>query len=67
MKKPKLQTVQRGRTPLSPSLRPAKPPEEGERGVGRRPTTLKAQIERRAVREESGQFFRKPHGCISGV
>jgi hypothetical protein len=50
-RKPKLQAIQRGRTPLSPSLRPAKPPEEGERVVGRWPTTLKEGRERRAVGE----------------
>jgi hypothetical protein len=35
-------TIQGGRPPLSQSLRPAEPPEEGERGAGRSPATLKA-------------------------
>jgi hypothetical protein len=48
-KKTRLQAIQRGRTPLSPSIGPAKPPEEGERAVGRRPTTVKEGRERRAV------------------
>jgi hypothetical protein len=40
-KKPKLPAVQGGRPPLSQSLRPARPPEEGERGAGGLPGTLK--------------------------
>jgi hypothetical protein len=38
---PKLQTVQRVRSPLSQSLWPARPPEEGERGADGQTRTLK--------------------------
>jgi hypothetical protein len=40
-KKPKEPAVQGPRPPLSQSLRPARPPEEGERGAGKQPETLK--------------------------
>jgi hypothetical protein len=42
-KKTAVKTVQGGRPPLSQSLRLAEPPEEGERGAGGSPATLKAK------------------------
>jgi hypothetical protein len=41
-KKTAEKTIQGGRPPLSQSLRPAEPPEEGERGADRSLATLKA-------------------------
>jgi hypothetical protein len=40
-KKPRLPVVEGGRPPLSQSLRPVRPLEEGERGAGGLPGTLK--------------------------
>jgi hypothetical protein len=39
-------SLYRGRPPLSQSLRPARPPEEEERGAGREEKTLKTGSER---------------------
>jgi hypothetical protein len=41
--KPKLQAVHEVRLPLSQSLRPARPPEEGERGADGQTWTLKGR------------------------
>jgi hypothetical protein len=43
-KAPTLPAIQGGRPPPSQSLRPARPPEEGERGAGELPATLKEKV-----------------------
>jgi hypothetical protein len=57
LKEPRLQTVQGGRPPLSQSLRPVRPPEEGERGAGGPTETLKEGRGRARARREGLSKF----------
>jgi hypothetical protein len=50
-RKPRLLAIQEAQTPLSQSLRPVRPPEEGERGAGWHQATLKGK----AGEESSGR------------
>jgi hypothetical protein len=56
-KKPRVPAVQGGRPPLSQSLRPARPPEEGERGAGELPETLKGKVGNESKGEEKMDSF----------